>query len=92
MAPHGAILEDVFASSSPNLSGSKLCCGKKRLGPLQRLGPEVSTEEMKTMNFASNFHLHQARRMFESGSFPSQINTTKLFSTVFIILLQKGIG
>lgn len=42
-------------------------------------------------NLASNFHLNQARR-FESGSFPSQINASKLFSTVFIILLQKGIG
>lgn len=41
-----------------DLLGSKLCCGKKCLGPWQRLGPEVSTEEMKTMNIASNFHLH----------------------------------
>lgn len=41
-------LEDAFASASPNLSGSELWCGKKRLGPWQRLGPKVSAEEMKT--------------------------------------------
>lgn len=65
---------------------------KKAFGTMTEAGTQSERRRDENKNLASNFHLNQARRMFESGYFPSQINASKLFSTVFIILLQKGIG